>query len=286
MPPDGAWADLRGYLDWLAARFSPLTVRQRTWQLNRFAAAHPAGPWSVDLDQVEKWLAAQHAEASRLSELSALKRFYDWARRHGRCPASWTDPTADVLPIRVPDPGVLPCPQDAFWAAEDAADEDSELMLLLAAHCGLRCAEIAAVSTRDVVGDMLRIRGKFGKVRLVPLPKQIAQLMGERPAGQLFPGRLPGTCIKPGTVSGRLSRLLPAGWTAHTLRHAYATNAYLELRDIVAVQQLLGHASPATTRRYIAAANAAVLQSAAGAATRMPSRRRLRIVPPPPDSAA
>jgi len=43
-----------------------------------------------------------------------------------------------------------------------------------------------------------------------------------------------------------------SGWTAHTLRHRFATRAYAGDRDILSVQQLLGHSSVATTQRYTA----------------------------------
>lgn len=45
---------------------------------------------------------------------------------------------------------------------------------------------------------------------------------------------------------------MPEGWTLHTLRHRFATRAYSIDRDLLAVQTLLGHASPVTTRRYVA----------------------------------
>lgn len=41
------------------------------------------------------------------------------------------------------------------------------------------------------------------------------------------------------------------GWTTHSLRHRFATQAYRATRDIRAVQQLLGHSSPTTTARYV-----------------------------------
>ena len=42
------------------------------------------------------------------------------------------------------------------------------------------------------------------------------------------------------------------GWTAHSLRHRYATTTYAVTRDLLLVSKLLGHASVETTQRYIA----------------------------------
>jgi integrase/recombinase XerD len=51
-------------------------------------------------------------------------------------------------------------------------------------------------------------------------------------------------------VSKTLKRLLGGELTAHTLRHRFATKAYQGSKDIRAVQELLGHSSPATTAVY------------------------------------
>lgn len=272
------WPELASYSDWLVrAHRAPSTRRLRRYQLSAFAAAHP-DPWAVTLDDVERWVGERGGEETQQSWLAAIRGFYDWARKHELTPPGWRDPTQDVEQPRVPESRVRPCTPEAFWAAEAAADDDEELMLLLGAHMGLRCAEIAAVHSRDRMdGGMLRVRGKGRRTRLIPLTPQLAQLLEARPAGYVFPGRKPGTHLRPGTVSSKLGALL-SGFTAHSLRHAFATMAYEQTRDIVAVQELLGHASPATTRRYIAALTAAVEAAAAGPAQRMPSRRRLRLV--------
>ena len=53
-------------------------------------------------------------------------------------------------------------------------------------------------------------------------------------------------------MSTVISRLMPPGFTMHTLRHRFATRAYRGSRNLRPVQVLLGHASIATTERYTA----------------------------------
>jgi site-specific recombinase XerC len=52
--------------------------------------------------------------------------------------------------------------------------------------------------------------------------------------------------------AGFVRRALGRGWTAHKLRHRFATAAYAGNRGLLAVQQLLGHSKPETTQRYTA----------------------------------
>lgn len=61
-----------------------------------------------------------------------------------------------------------------------------------------------------------------------------------------------GTHTTADRVGRILSRLLGPGATGHGLRHRFASKAYQGTRDLLAVQQLLGHSSPATTQRYVA----------------------------------
>lgn len=82
----------------------------------------------------------------------------------------------------------------------------------------------------------------------------------------VFPGRWSGH-TSPETVGAALGDLLGAGWSAHSLRHRFATLAYRAQRDLLTVQRLLGHSKPETTARYAEppedAAQAAVMAAAA-----------------------
>jgi len=67
-------------------------------------------------------------------------------------------------------------------------------------------------------------------------------------------------------VGARIKRLLGPQYSAHTLRHRFATFAYSADRDLLSVQQLLGHSRPETTARYTALAADALRTAAARAA--------------------
>ena len=54
-----------------------------------------------------------------------------------------------------------------------------------------------------------------------------------------------------GHVGRLMSAAMPAGWSAHNLRHRTATAAFSGSRDLLAVMTLLGHSRPETTLRYV-----------------------------------
>jgi integrase len=138
-----------------------------------------------------------------------------------------------------------------FIRALQNADGPGLLMLLLAATCGLRRAEIARLHTDDFFAGKVRVKGKGGRVRAVPVVNEdVRRMLADLPEGWLFPGRFGGHAT-PDHVGRRLSGLLGPGWTGHTLRHRYSSVVFAGSHDILALQKLLGHSSPETTQRYV-----------------------------------
>lgn len=127
-------------------------------------------------------------------------------------------------------------------------------MVRLAGELGLRRGEVARVHSDDVVTDLdgwsLVVHGKGDRTRLVPLSPVLARELRALPPGWAFPGD-DGGHLSPRWVGKLVGRLLPPGMTMHGLRHRFATRAYHVDRDLLTVQQLLGHASPVTTRAYV-----------------------------------
>jgi site-specific recombinase XerD len=252
----GGWVEpLEAYSEWMRAAGRPESTRyQRLYHLRRFAGAVQRRPFEVGLDDIVHYLGSQAwGNATKHSARSTLRGFYQWAVLVERVEA---DPTVRLPRIRQAAGKPRPASEDALSAGLRAADERVELMLRLAAGAGLRCSEVARVHSRDLEQDLdgwsLRVRGKGGRVRVVPLSRALALALRSLPSGYAFPGQIDGH-LSAAYVSKLMSAALPAGVTGHMLRHRFASRAYVGAgRDIRAVQELLGHASVATTQVYTA----------------------------------
>jgi Site-specific recombinase XerD len=233
----------------------PGTIALRRYQVERVSRSMPAGPERVTTDALATWLGSRGWDRSTLrSYRAALRSFYRWAVETGRLERS----PAEALPSPgVTPPSPRPTPEIVYREALARADERVRLMLRLGAELGLRRAEVAAVHARDVeldlVGYSLRVRGKGGKTRVIPMPDDLArEVLRRAGGGYLFPGA-DGGHLSPRWVGKLVSRIMPAGWTMHTLRHRAASRWYAVDHDIVTTQQLLGHSSLATTQAYVVA---------------------------------
>lgn len=150
---------------------------------------------------------------------------------------------------------------DLAWVqARDVA------VLMLLYGSGLRIAEALSLSVREAptgTREVLRIAGKGGKVRLVPvLPvarRAVTRYLvlcpyEQEPESPLFLG------AKGGPLSARIIQLLmermrealglPDTATPHALRHSFATHLLGAGADLRQIQDLLGHASLSTTQAY------------------------------------
>jgi integrase/recombinase XerC len=134
--------------------------------------------------------------------------------------------------------------------------------------CGLRISEALSLRAADQpLSDVLRIRGKGGKERLVPvIPVARAAVadyvrlcpfaLAADPGGPLFRGARGGPLhprlIAAAVEQARAALGLPATATPHALRHSFATHLLAAGGDLRTIQELLGHASLSTTQAYTA----------------------------------
>lgn len=268
-PPLAAQAD--AFLAHLARErdYSPHTIaayRRDLADLREALAAAPSGAAPLDRDAVRAFIA--HLTARGLSrraiarKLSALRSFLRFLVREERASAEETpfvpSPKRDGrLPEVLSESEVL----DAIdKAAADAPRDRAILALLYGA--GIRLAELAALDLADVDrrrGDV-RVLGKGRRERIVPIGRGAAAALeaylAERgaAAGALFRNRRGARLSRRGiqrAVARMLARVGRAGrFSTHTLRHSFATHLLDRGADLRAVQELLGHASLASTQIY------------------------------------
>ena len=267
------------FLDWMARerRASPKTVTAYAADLAeflRFLTGHLGQEpdlralGALGQADLRAWLA--HAasnglsNASRARHLSAVRSLFRFlARHHGV-----TNPAPGLLGTpraRLPIPRAL-SPDTAIAVAREATQSDDAVwqardtaLFTLLYGAGLRIAEALALDLHDVTTGPLRVTGKGGKQRLVPVLPAVRTALQDwvalHPGGvALFVGEK-GARLNPG-VAQRIMRVyrqgagLPSHATPHALRHSFATHLLAGGADLRSIQELLGHASLSTTQRY------------------------------------
>jgi site-specific recombinase XerD len=242
----------------LASGKSANTIRQRVGDIDRFSRRCPE-LFAVTTEDLVLYLGtgaeSAHWKPEYLKKIrSSLRSFYRWAHQSGRVEI---DPAYGLSPVTVPKPLPHPTPEIVILAAFAGATPPVRAMILLAATEGLRRSEIAGLHPQNRHGNAIRVFGKGSRERIVPLDQlTLSALVGlEALQGRdayYFPGRFGGH-LHSSTIY-RWVTSCTAGWTLHSLRHRAATIGYSGTKDLRATQELLGHASPATTQIYTAVA--------------------------------
>ena len=150
--------------------------------------------------------------------------------------------------------------EEPWIAARNAA------VFALLYGCGLRISEALGLNRSEAPrsgGDAIRVTGKGGKQRIVPVLPVVVAAIGDYlrlcpwqpgPDGPLFVGAEGGR-LNPRIVQRAMEGLrsalgLPPTATPHALRHSFATHLLANGGDLRAIQELLGHASLSTTQVY------------------------------------
>jgi site-specific recombinase XerD len=238
------------------------------------------------------------AEASIARRVAAVSSWYKYLYRNTKDdpqPLALTNPAdtdgrPDIDPDNSPTIGLSTAEADRLCRAADADCLRSSALIRLLLYGGLRCGSAIRADVTDLGYDrgyrVLTVRMKGGKVRRVPIPAALGEVIDamlasrDNPAeGPLFAtstgGRLDRAYV--GRLVQRLARkaLIPAAaqLSPHSLRHTFATD-YLDaggnLRDL---QDAMGHADPRTTRRYDRARHNLDRHPAHVLATRFGARR-------------
>lgn len=240
------------HTQWCRLRaLAPSTIASKRAVLGRLAR-------HVDLetattDELAAWWASRDlAVTTRSMEVAHVAVFYRWLVLTER---RSDDPMVKIPRPRLPRPLPRPADEREVAAMIAAAPHPVADWLTLAAYAGLRAIEISRICGEDLVGDVLVVRaGKGGRGRLVPAHDRVLALAERWPAHGRVYWTLTGLPADAHAVSSLTSKWLRAQGarsTLHAYRHRMASQAYRACRDLRAVQELLGHASPGTTQRYV-----------------------------------
>lgn len=253
--------DLRAFQSWLAKKGLALEQVTRADLLAYLAANVRAG--------LSPRSSARH--------LSTLRRFYRYLLIQGRTQA---DPTADVrspvigrpLPKNISEQGVEKLlstpPRDTALGSRDRA------MLETMYASGLRVSELVGLTLNelDLTTGLVRVVGKGGRERIVPLGEEASESLGEY-LGQARSDLLKAQLTDAVFVTrrgGPMTRQafwqlikryaqqagIGAEFSPHSLRHAFATHLLNHGADLRSVQMLLGHTDLSTTQIYTHVARA------------------------------
>ncbi|PPH45921.1 site-specific tyrosine recombinase XerD [Rathayibacter sp. AY1C9] len=251
--------DLELYLGWLEERGTVDLA-----QLGR-----------VDVGEFSSWLAARPerplAASSRARILSTVRGLHRFALEEG---VVADDVARDVVPPKIPMtlPKAVTVEQMAALLdaarGEELADLRDRALLELLYATGARISEAVDLNVDDVVAaEVVRLTGKGSKQRMVPLGRFAREAVDEylvRARPELSRRGRATPALFLGVRGSRLSR--QSAWlviravaekagldreiSPHTFRHSFATHLLAGGADVRVVQELLGHASVATTQIY------------------------------------
>ncbi|HET9077846.1 MAG TPA: tyrosine-type recombinase/integrase [Acidimicrobiales bacterium] len=240
------------------------------------------------LSAFSSW-ASDHAAASVRRAHSAWSSFFDFLVAEGVIDGN---PMAAIPKPKTPSslPRSIRAPDAVGRLLAAAAEPDRRArdpwpardLALVATFCvtGIREAEAAGLSVGSLAGEpgarRMEVRGKGGKMRPVPIDPALDQVLDvylKERAARFPKDRMdhPGTplfvdvrgrrmtvdqiryLVEKLYVRAGIRASVPAGALVHALRHTFATSALEAGADVVELQELLGHASLETTRRYLSA---------------------------------
>lgn len=225
---------------------------------------------SLDKISVRRWLADLQKKCKKVTvarKLASVRAFFFYLNRDGILD---TNPVQQVTTPRRESYLPTTLDVDGIYHLLDHPHNNTifqrrDLAIFeLIYSSGLRVGEVVGLNYGDVraTEQLVRIRGKGGKTRIVPVGskalERLAEYLGQRGMeaqdAPLFINRF-GTRLTTRTVQRHLKRQLlsaglPTAVTPHALRHSFATHLLGSGADLRAIQEMLGHSSLSTTQQY------------------------------------
>ncbi len=220
-------------LKWLLPIFGNLPVSRITHaEITNFQMTRGCGPRSIN------------------KELHYLSAIMTWMHKRGYCDKPIK---IEMLPYRRPIPQP-PSPGDSKAFLAQIKEPLKFALVSMMYQLGLRFSEAANLRWEAVDQKRVVVTGKGNKVRILPMPDNVWEIIGpsRQEKGYVFPNP------KTGMPYGSLKTLFTAAsrragikrLTPHSLRHALATDLLAETGDLELVRRVLGHGSITTTQIY------------------------------------
>ena len=255
--------DLRRYVTFLAARGIERAADVDAGAVRSFVASVSASTYGPDEHP--------YTATSVSRALSAVRSFHRFLLREG---IAEHDPSADVVRPRLPRALPHPLGVEEVRRLIEAPDPSTpsglrdRAILELLYGAGLRVSELTSldVDDLDLADGFVRVVGKGGKEREVPMGRHARaaveayltrgrpSLVGPRSRGAVFLNARGGRLTRQSCAALLAAHATSAGIerrvSPHDLRHSFATHLLEGGADVRVVQELLGHASVATTQIY------------------------------------
>ncbi len=279
-------------------RYSPLTLRNYKRDLELFlqwrviAEAEAFDPATISQSDIREWIVDRMdsgvvSPATLNRELSTLRSFFRWALSVGAISRNPTQGVGSLkcgkkLPTFIPDSKMTKVSELSFDKSdsEELRELRDGLIVLLFYSTGIRLSELVGIDIEDFSDDFwtLKIRGKGGKERLVPIMKSVRQIIihyiskikhqniciyphfplflslrggltstekGARSAERISTNMVYRIVRKDLGLAGVQGRKSP-----HVLRHTFATQLLNAGADMREIQEILGHSSLQSTQLY------------------------------------
>lgn len=249
-----------------AHRFIEFLGRHRGEALGRFSLL------TIPASDLRAFLADRRSNglgaSSAAREMSAVRAFLSFAAEDAGHVPQLPRTRAPKRPRTLPRPAspadVMALAEEAGTASEAWVGARDMAILLLLYGSGLRIAEAMSLTAAILpVGRTLRVTGKSGKTRVVPVVEAVREAIAAYVAACPYPlsgpsplfvgvrgGPLNADLVRRAVRSARKRLGLPDSLTPHALRHSFATHLLAGGADLRSLQELLGHASLSSTQIY------------------------------------
>lgn len=237
-----------------------------------------SSPFAASADHIQEYYALLgergHTPRTVWRKRHAVYAFYEWLHDTGRILVNPALKPAckigNALPRNIPETAILRQLYERLGVSPAPTDRRDLMLIDLAYSCGLRRCELHRLNIDDIDADnsTIRVRGKGGRERIVPIGKRCLQellcyVYHTRP--RLMPTGITPALFVSWNQGGkrmhlysinavmrrlRLAHGLPESFKPHALRHAYATHMVRNGAPIQDVSKMLGHARLQSTQVY------------------------------------